>query len=195
MKRSLKLNILAVSLFMGSMGVAQANIDAVVETCNACHGAGGVSTHADVPTIAGIAEANLGEQMRSYLDGRPAKAIKGNDMTKEVKKLSEEQIDELAAHYAALTFKPMKQPVDAALAATGKALHTSAGCEKCHSEGGSLVDDEASILAGQPKAYLLSSLQEFKAGQRSGGEKMDKDIAKLSEADLKALAEFYASQQ
>ncbi|MCH7369606.1 cytochrome c-553 [Aeromonas sp. MR16] len=154
-----------------------------------------MSTHADIPTIAGIAEINLGDQLRSYLDGRPAKVVDGKNMTDIVKKLSEEQIDELAAHYAGLSYTPMKQPFDAALAQTGKKLHESAGCEKCHTEGGSLVDDEASILAGQPKGYMLSTLQEVKAGKRTVDEKMDKAISTMGEADLKALSEFYASKQ
>ncbi|MGY3887173.1 periplasmic diheme shuttle PdsA [Aeromonas aquatica] len=191
----MKYELFAASLLLGSMGTAHANIDSLLESCNACHGSQGVSTHADIPTIAGIAEINLGDQLRSYLDGRPAKVVDGKNMTDIVKKLSEEQIDELAAHYAGLSYTPMKQPFDAALAQTGKKLHESAGCEKCHTEGGSLVDDEASILAGQPKGYMLSTLQEVKAGKRTVDEKMDKAISTMGEADLKALSEFYASKQ
>ncbi|MCO4198704.1 cytochrome c553 [Aeromonas hydrophila] len=116
-------------------------------------------------------------------------------MTDIVKGLSDEQIDELAAHYAELPYKPMKQPFDAALAKAGQKLHDDSGCKKCHSEGGSVAEDEASILAGQPKGYLLTSLQEFKAGKRSNDEKMNKAIIAMSDADLKALAEYYASQQ
>lgn len=196
MKHGLKFKLLGASLLLSSIGTAHANIDSLIESCNSCHGSDGVSTHADVPTIAGIPEINLGDQMRSYHDGRPAKAIgdKGN-MTDVVKKLSEEQIDELAAHYAALTFKPMKQPFDAALAKTGEKLHADAKCEKCHSEGGSVAEDEASLLAGQPKAYILTTLQEIKTGKRTVDEKMDKSIAAMSDADLKALAEYYASKQ
>ena len=202
-KHNLKRDILGLALLLGSMGAAHANVDALVESCNACHGSQGVSTHQDIPTIAGIAESNLGDQMRSYLDGRPAKTVnhvtgdtskKGN-MTEVVKGLKDEQIDELAAHYAALAYKPLKQPFDAALAAAGQKLHDDSGCKKCHSEGGSVVEDEASILAGQPKAYMLSALQEFKAGKRSADEKMDKSIAAMSDADLKALSEYYASKQ
>ncbi|WP_033131998.1 c-type cytochrome [Aeromonas aquatica] len=195
MKIKMKYELFAASLLLGSMGTAHANIDSLLESCNACHGSQGVSTHADIPTIAGIAEINLGDQLRSYLDGRPAKVVDGKNMTDIVKKLSEEQIDELAAHYAGLSYTPMKQPFDAALAQTGKKLHESAGCEKCHTEGGSLVDDEASILAGQPKGYMLSTLQEVKAGKRTVDEKMDKAISTMGEADLKALSEFYASKQ
>lgn len=203
MKRSVKLEILGLSLLLGSIGTAHANLDSLVDTCNSCHGNQGISTQNDIPTIAGLAESNLAEQLRTYLDGRPAKTVnhvtgdtskKGN-MTDIVKGLSDEQIDELAAHYAELPYKPMKQPFDAALAKAGQKLHDDSGCKKCHSEGGSVAEDEASILAGQPKGYLLTSLQEFKAGKRSNDEKMNKAIIAMSDADLKALAEYYASQQ
>ena len=99
-----------------------------------------ISTQNDIPTIAGLAESNLAEQMRTYLDYLPAKTVnhvtgdtskKGN-MTDIVKGLSDEQIDELAAHYAELPYKPMKQPFDAALAKAGQKLHDDSGCKKCH---------------------------------------------------------------
>ena len=203
MRIKMKHELFGITLLLGSMGSAHANIDALVDSCNSCHGSEGISTHADIPTIAGIAEINLGDQLRSYLDGRPAKTVnhvsgdtsKQGNMADIVKGLSDEQIDELAAHYAGLSYTPMKQPFDAALAQTGQKLHESAGCEKCHTEGGSLVDDEASILAGQPKGYMLSTLQEVKAGKRTVDEKMDKAISTMGEADLKALSEFYASKQ
>jgi sulfide dehydrogenase cytochrome subunit len=203
MKRSMKLEVLGLSLLLGSIGTAHASMAALVETCNACHGSQGISTHNDIPTIAGLAEANISEQLRTYLDGRPAKTVnhvtgdtsKQGNMTDIVKGLSDDQIDELAAHYAELPYQPMKQPFDAALAKAGQKLHEESGCKKCHSEGGSVAEDEASILAGQPKGYLLTALQEFKAGKRSNDEKMNKPLIAMSDADLKALAEYYASQQ
>lgn len=75
MKRSVKLEILGLSLLLGSIGTAHASLDSFVDTCNSCHGNQGISTQNDIPTIAGLAESNLAEQMRTYLDGRPAKTV------------------------------------------------------------------------------------------------------------------------
>ncbi|PJG57549.1 periplasmic diheme shuttle PdsA [Aeromonas cavernicola] len=194
--------LLAMSLMLGPLGVASANVDGPLKTCAACHGEQGVSSHTDIPTIAGLAEANIGDQLRTYLDGRPAKTVKhvsgdtskqGN-MSEVVKGLNEAQIDELAAHFAALPYTAMKQPFDAAKAAAGQKLH-KASCEKCHSGGGSVAEDESSILAGQPKGYLLTSLQEYQGGKRTADKNMTKALSGMSSADLEALAEFYASQQ
>ncbi|POB70943.1 cytochrome c-553, partial [Vibrio vulnificus] len=55
--------------------------------------------------------------------------------------------------------------------------------------------DEASILAGQQKGYLLTTLTQFHQGKRSADKKMDKAIKALSQEERQALVEYYASFQ
>ncbi|XAW88612.1 hypothetical protein ABDK09_16225 [Vibrio sp. CDRSL-10 TSBA] len=55
--------------------------------------------------------------------------------------------------------------------------------------------EEASVLAGQKKGYLIKTLQQFYNGQRYVDKKMDQAIKSLSQADLLSLAEYYASMQ
>lgn len=191
-------------LLLGVMGggMAQASVEDVAKGCDACHGPKGVSLSQEIPTIAGLPAVNLGDQMRTYLEGRPAKRVrhvsgdtgKSGDMTEVMKGLSEAQIDALADYYAALPFMPAKQPFDSARAAVGKALH-QAKCEKCHTEGGRNPADESSLLGGQMKGYMLYSLHEFRQGKRDVDKSMNKALAAMSEADLEALAEYYASLQ
>ncbi|MFR9719351.1 c-type cytochrome [Aeromonas diversa] len=195
---------MAMMLLLGGMqvGVAQAAVEEMAKECDACHGPKGISLSQAIPTIGGLPAVNLGEQMRTYLEGRPAKRVnqvsgdtsKAGDMTQVMKSLSDAQIDALAAYYAALPFVPAKQPFDAAKAAAGKALH-QAKCEKCHTGGGRNPDDESSLLGGQMKEYLLYSLHEFREGKRDVDKSMNKALAAMSEADLAALAEYYASLQ
>ncbi|MEW7864508.1 c-type cytochrome [Aeromonas diversa] len=45
------------------------------------------------------------------------------------------------------------------------------------------------------KEYLLYSLHEFREGKRDVDKSMNKALAAMSEADLAALAEYYASLQ
>lgn len=170
--------------------------------CEACHGDGGVSRHSDIPTIAGIPEFNLFDQMLSYQEGRPAATVnhlsgdtnKSGDMATIARALSEQDIEQLAAYYGRLEFIRAQQTFDTALAAQGKRVHEK-NCESCHVNGGSDPYDEASILAGQQKGYLVSMLEQFYNGQRHVDKKMDLAIKKLTPADLKALAEYYASIQ
>ena len=53
-----------------SIGAAWASgHDAVIESCNSCHGDGGVSQSNDAPTIAGLSEFYHGDQLYFYRDG------------------------------------------------------------------------------------------------------------------------------
>ena len=108
--------------------------------------------------------------------------------------LTDDQVEAIADHYSALPFVPAKQDFDAALADAGKALHEE-NCKRCHSDGGSNPDDEASILAGQWMGYLESTFAEYVAGDREQPEKMKEKLDLLSPDDITALVHYYASQQ
>ncbi|WP_218745848.1 c-type cytochrome [Vibrio parahaemolyticus] len=201
-KLSLKFSsVLAISSVLASHSLASPSELISQHECEACHGPNGVSSDTNIPTIAGIPEFNFFDQMLRYLEGRPSASVnhvygdtsqKKGDMVTIVKSLSEAQIEELAKHYAGLEFVPANQSFDQALAMKGKAIHAKS-CENCHSDGGSNALDEASILAGQQKGYLATTLQQFKQGKRSVDKKMDEAFKGLSSDDLNALVEYYAS--
>ncbi|EGR0068173.1 c-type cytochrome [Vibrio parahaemolyticus] len=201
-KLSLKFSsVLAISSVLASHSLASPSELISQHECEACHGPNGVSSDTNIPTIAGIPEFNFFDQMLRYLEGRPSASVnhvygdtsqKKGDMVTIVKSLSEAQIEELAKHYAGLEFVPAKQSFDQALAMKGKAIHAKS-CENCHSDGGSNALDEASILAGQQKGYLATTLQQFKQGKRSVDKKMDEAFKGLSSDDINALVEYYAS--
>jgi sulfide dehydrogenase cytochrome subunit len=186
------------------VSAVQASAPELIERleCEACHGPGGVSQNTNIPTIAGLPEFNFVDQMLKYGEGRPAETMKhvygdtskSGDMATIVKGLSEEEVEELAAHYSQLEFVRAKQSFDQSLADKGKMIHEK-NCESCHVDGGSDPMDETSILAGQQKGYLLTMLKQFHSGTRSVDKKMDAAIKGLSGDDLVALSEYYASFQ
>ena len=188
---------------MASVAGAQ-DMEAIVENCNGCHGDGGVSQWTDVPTIAGLPEFTHGDALYFFRDEeRPcseAEYKQGDTsqapttMCAVAGELSDDQIDEIAAYYAELPFVPAKQDFDAALASAGKAKHDEL-CEKCHSDGGSNPDDEASILAGQWMGYLEKTFAEYAADERDQPAAMKKQVDELSDSDVRALIHYYASQQ
>jgi len=170
--------------------------------CADCHGKDGVSASADVPTIAGISAFALEEQLQGYkAKARPCAKVKfasgthpagaTDDMCTIAGKLGVADLSAIAAHFGAQRFAPAKNTVDAAKAAVGKKVH-STNCEKCHSEGGSLADDDASLLAGQPKAYLVQAFKELRAGEREMDKKMAPKLKALKDPEVEALIEFYA---
>ncbi len=168
---------------------------AAAKMCQGCHGQDGISTRDNVPSIAGISVGVHADYMYAYKEGaRVCSDAKTKAMCTMTARLSDEQIEELAEYYAAMEYRPVEQAFDADKAAAGAAIH-EAQCSKCHTDGGRNPDDEASILAGQPLAYLMTSLKQFAAEQREQPEAMQRRTAGLSEADIEALAHYYASQQ
>jgi len=185
-------------------GVAWGDVSGIVGDCNGCHGDGGVSQWADMPTIAGLPEFTQGDALYIYRDeARPCaeSAYRAGDTSKAAttmcavtSALSDDQIDELAVHYSSLDFVPAKQAFDAALAAAGKAVHDEK-CEKCHTGGGANPEDESSILAGQWMGYMETTFAQYAAGEREQPAAMKTAMDQLSDADVKALLNYYASQQ
>ena len=183
---------------------AAGDLDAIIADCNGCHGDDGVSQWNDVPTIAGIDAFVHSDALYIYRDqARPCATSEyrqggtsqpATDMCAITSDLSDDQIEALAEHYAALPFVPAAQEFDAELAAAGHIVHDRE-CARCHSDGGSNPDDEASILSGQWMGYLESTFAEYASGEREQMDKMKVKMDALSAEDTQALIHYYASQQ
>lgn len=172
--------------------------------CADCHGKEGLSTESDVPTIAGVSEQYLLDAMAAYRDKTrpcPESKFRAGDtkrakttMCKIAAELSAPDTAKIAKKFAGMKFAPAKQPFDAAKAATGKKVH-GASCEKCHSEGGSLAEDDAGILAGQWMDYMKMTFDAYEKGTREQPEKMKVKFDPLKPEEMDALLHYYASQQ
>jgi len=180
-----------VILFLLGAAVPAAQADKLIESCNACHD----GQNKDVPVISGISSFAFETAMLAYVDGsREARPFEGKDMKTVVENLTEAEFKKTIEHYSSQEFTPVKQDFDKALAEKGKKIH-DAYCARCHTEGGSLADDDSSILAGQWKGYLIEEMQNYKDGTRTGDRKMSEAMQDLSDEHIQALAEYYASQQ
>lgn len=181
-----------------------AGLDDTITSCNSCHGDDGVSQWNGMPTIAGIDAFVHSDALYAYRDEERPCAMseirqgpqQGNSMTmcQVASGMSDDDIDAIAEHYAALPFVPAEQPYDSELAARGKAIHDRE-CSRCHTDGGSNPADEASILAGQWMGYLENAFAEFASGDRYQPDKMKETMDPLSEDEVTALLHYYASQQ
>ncbi len=191
-------------LMVGVPAIASADVDALMQGCNDCHGNNGVSQWSDVPTIAGLAEFVHVDALYIYQDeARPCAESKyrqgdtsraATTMCAIAAELSEDDIDALAAAYAELPYVKATQDFDAALAATGKALHDQK-CDKCHSEEGTNPDDEAGMLGGQQMGYLRDTFAAYADGSREQPGKMKEALDAMSADEIEALVHYYGSVQ
>jgi sulfide dehydrogenase cytochrome subunit len=200
--KSFKIIALAIIFALPGM-VVGAETSELLTQCEDCHGPGGISSHGDVPTIAGQNATFLEKTLRSYqVWGRPCIKSKyrhgdtsrpKTDMCQVAEGLTAEDIKAVSAHFAALPFKSAAQDFDAAKASRGEALH-SEHCELCHEQGGT-VPDRGPRLAGQWLPYLRKSLKFVPTGEHLVPPAMESAVADLSPDDIDALMHFYASQQ
>ncbi len=196
--------LLPLAAFFAFTSASAADIAAQMDGCNDCHGDNGVSQWGEIPTIAGIDAFGLADALFMYRgEERPCAESKyrqgdtsraATTMCAITADLSDDDIEALGDAYSELTFVAAVQDFDAALAEAGAAIHKQQ-CDKCHSEGGSNVDDEASILSGQWITYLENSFADYLSGARDQDKKMKEKLAALSADDVTALVHFYASQQ
>ncbi len=186
---------LAVAVLFGLSSAAMAQAD---DACIACHGDDGLSDDPDLPIIAGASDFYIESQLFLFSDGdRPCVAeyfsareeVDAADHCAVMEAFTEDEMIAQAGYYAGQSFKAAEQEIDAALADQGESIHDSS-CARCHSNDGGEALDDAGILAGQWKPYLIHQLEAYRAGDRwipDGKPDMD-----ISDEDIKALAEHYA---
>ena len=196
----------AITLLNGPLitDASAADIATLTQPCEDCHGKDGVSQEPTIPTIAGNSPELLVYALESFRDKTwpcedvkyQAGAQKGetSNMCKAAEKLSDDDMASIADYYAEKPFVRAKQSFDPELAKIGKGIH-ELHCKKCHEDGGSSPDDDAGILAGQWTPYLEEQFEQYSSGKRPMPEKMKPKYEELSQDDIKALIQFYASFQ
>ena len=159
--------------------------------CTGCHGADGVSGGPpDAPIIAGIPAVLQEDYLFAYRDGG-RECWPPGVMCQISASLSDDDIVELAAHFAEMPYKPAGEDFDAALAAEGEEIHKK-DCGMCHG-----MDDpgdaQSSILHGQKMAYLRNVMVQYAAGEREQLAPMQAKISALTPEQTEAILNYYAS--
>lgn len=164
-------------------------------TCAGCHGVTGVSPNAQWPNLAGQSARYLASQLRAF----KSKARNNAQMAAMVAGLTETDMDNLAAYYAAQTPGTNVAKGDVSVGEKlyrgGDAARQLPACMSCHGPGGQGMPSAGyPAVAGQHAAYSQAQLAAFKSGERAGGtaNMMNTISAKLSEADMKAVSEYMA---
>ncbi|WP_241242401.1 c-type cytochrome [Thalassotalea sp. G2M2-11] len=181
----------AVKSFAGDVDAGKAKS----ATCIACHGADGNATVAIYPSLAGQSETYLAKQLHEFKSGVRDNAV----MAGMAAALSDEDIKNVAAYFAAQTLKPAPANTSAAgkqLYVSGDAKRGISACIACHSVNGGGMDKAGfPAVAGQSAAYIKSQLEQFRSGTRANDNNgiMRNIAVKLSDKDIAALADYMAA--
>jgi len=154
--------------------------------CAGCHGGNGVSANPVWPNLAGQHGAYLVEALKAYKSGARDNAM----MAATAKALSEVDMREIAAHFAASKSNTASAAAGGPDTAAGKAK--AAACAGCHGANGVSSNPAWPSLAGQQKGYLVASLKAYRDGTRKN-EVMAGMAKGLSDADVDALASYYSN--
>jgi cytochrome c553 len=157
--------------------------------CAACHGADGNASIPGTPSLAGQPVFFTHWQLIKYRDGRR----KDPQMSPFAQNLSDEDMADLAAYYAAQPPRRRSSEVDAARVAAGRPLADQHHCTSCHTAA-LTGQQQVPLLAGQDLAYLQKLLRGFRDGTASDLDgTMTMAARPLSPEDVENLAHFLAS--
>lgn len=158
------------------------------EPCVACHGLGGHAVTPGTPSLAGMPVFYTHWQLIMFRDGRRHDP----QMTPFVEKLTDADLGDLAAYYAAQVPRRRPAEIDAAKAAAGRPLAQTHHCTSCH--GPALMgQQQVPLLAGQDFSYLLKRLRGYRTKTTSDLDGMMTMVSQsLSDEDIENLVHFIA---
>jgi cytochrome c553 len=152
--------------------------------CAGCHGDKGVTSSATVPNLAGQDAEYLVEAMRAYKSGqRSDETMKGVAAT-----VDAATVKNIAAYYA------KQQPMPTKARAPLATAEWVQRCDRCHGVGGNSTDPHMPAIAGQKAEYHERVLHAYRTGERKSSA-MSAMSSSLTEADVEALAAYYARQK
>jgi cytochrome c553 len=154
------------------------------EVCAPCHGPDGNSTNPAIPSLAGQPPLYTYYQLLQFRERQRIDP----QMSPFAMDLSDADMQDIAAYYAAQTPLAPRRTGDPAKMEAGRRLVQTHYCDSCHAPG--LVGQKhIPRLAGQHYEYLLNQLRAYKAQTRPDMEgSMTMAAQPLSAEDIEILA-------
>jgi cbb3-type cytochrome c oxidase subunit III len=168
--------------------------------CAACHGPDGNATGNAYPKLAGQHDEYLAKQLHNFkaAPGTTVPTRSNAIMSAYATALSDADIVNVAAYYASQTYKPTnakgKDTVELGqkIWRGGIAEKGVPACAACHGPNGSGIPIQYPRLAGQWGEYNEAQLTAFKDGVRKNNPAMAAIASRLSDAEIKAVADYAA---
>jgi cytochrome c553 len=173
-----------------------ANGDATrnITACVSCHGAAGASTISANPKLGGQHAAYIHKQLTDFQGADRNNPI----MSPLTKLLTDDEMKNIAAYLDA-------QPVKSGAAKNkdtlelGKQIYRGGIAEKsvpacagCHSPNGAGIPAQFPRIGGQHQDYTVAELTSFRSGARKNGPMMATIAKRMSDDEIKAVADYIA---
>ena len=199
------------SLLAALPSFAAAIVPGVV--CDGCHGTGGHSAGATIPSLAGQERDYFVIAMQDFRSGKRPSTVMGPL----ARGLTDTDIRGMAAYYARQTPMAQSDTIDATLVKAGmkvfydkcktchldgslwKLIHHNRAYERecggrCHLDYGPVAGKVVPLIGGQWREYLEMELAAFRDGSRSMSKRKARAFEHLDDAELAAVAAFFASR-
>ncbi len=160
--------------------------------CAACHAPDGNSVISLNPKLAGQHPDYLEKQLTEFKSGKRANAV----MSGMAGALSEAEMKELAVYFSSKKTALGKAKSNGAGSAgekiyrAGNAATNVPACAACHSPNGAGLPKQFPRLSGQHADYTLAQLKAFRSGERANAPMMMAIAAKMSDAEMAAVADY-----
>ena len=165
-----------------------------IPACASCHGSAGNSTISVNPKLSAHVAAYTHKQLVDFTTPARNNPV----MSTYAKLLTEQEKQDIAAYLATQQSKPgaarNKDTLD-----LGKAIYRGgiadrgvAACASCHGANGRGIPAQYPRIAGQNADYAVAQLAAFKSGARLNSPQMSALAKRLSEEEMKAVADYIA---
>jgi cytochrome c553 len=162
--------------------------------CVSCHGAAGNSTITVNPKLAAQHEGYIYKQLVNFTTADRNQPV----MTTYAKMLTDEEKHNIAAYLATQQQKPgaakNKDTVE-----LGKKIYRGGiaetkvpACASCHGATGSGIPVQYPRIGGQHQDYTVAQLTAFKTGARKNSPQMTAIAKRMSDDEMKAVADYVA---
>lgn len=172
---------------------AKRTAEQIVNTvCAACHAPDGNSAITLNPKLAGQHPEYLQKQLTEFKSGKRANAV----MSGMAAGLSDEEMKDIAAYFSGKKLN-LGQAATNGKGSLGEKIYRGGNlannvpaCAACHSPNGAGLPKQFPRLSGQHADYTLAQLKAFRTGERANAPMMMAIAAKMSDAEMAAVADY-----
>lgn len=203
MMRSMLLTLTAIAVSGAVLAAPQPKGDPVKgkaiadRICISCHLADGNSVAATYPTLAGQHTSYIVKQLKAF----KTSTRKDPNMLGMASALSDADMRDVAAWYSSQTIKPREAndpkliPLGQKIYRAGNPVTKVPACMACHGPSGAGIPIQYPRVNSQHAAYIIKQLNDLRAGTVRTDSMMTPIAARMTDEEIKAVANYMSGLQ